>query len=317
MGHFNGTMDLDPGADVSNLTSAGGSDMFLARYSSAGALERAVRIGGMQNETSPPGTMRVGPDGNLAFTGRFRGIVDLNPGAGVFGVTNTTVPAADDIFVASLDGDLNIRWAFASASDGGLEGGHRVALASRTTVYAAGWFSGTTDFDGGPGVFNHASVNTNGASDCFLAKYDRSGSFLWARAFGGATTNAADLSIPAGLAVDFADAAYLTGQYCGTNVTFYPYNPTGALPDSLGQNDGFVVKYSAAGQIAGHELRIIHILRSTFTVTLEWTGAQNVRLQRAALLLSPIWEDVAGTLGQSTASETTTNAAAVYCLVAQ
>jgi hypothetical protein len=317
MGHFNATMDLDPGAGLSNLSSAGGSDLFLARYSSAGALERAVRIGGTQNETAPPGTMRVGPDGNLVFSGRFRGIVDLNPGAGVFSVTNNTVPAADDIFVASLDGDLNFRWGFAIASDGGLDGGHRVALDSRTNVYVTGWFSGTTDFDGGPGVFNLASVNTNGASDCFLAKYDRSGSFLWARAFGGATTNAADLSIPAGLAVDFADAAYLTGQYYGTNVTFYPYNPTGALPDSLGQNDGFLVKYSAEGQIVGHELRITRILRSTFAVTLEWTGAPNVQLQRAASLLSPIWEDVPGTLGQSTASEPTTNAAAVYRLVAQ
>ncbi|MCU0783517.1 MAG: hypothetical protein MUF81_05615 [Verrucomicrobia bacterium] len=173
MGHFNGTMNLNPFGSASNLTSVGGSDLFVARYNSAGVLERAVRIGGTQDEVAPPGTMRIGPDGNVYLTGRFRGAVDLNPGAGVFTVLNNSAPPADDIFVESLDGDLNFRWGFALASDGALDGGHRVAFDSRTNLYVAGWFSGTTDFDGGAGVFNLTSMNANGASDCFLAKYDR------------------------------------------------------------------------------------------------------------------------------------------------
>ena len=85
MGHFNGTMDLDPGTGASSVTSAGGSDMFLARYTSGGVFERGVRFGGAQGETAPPGTMRIGPDSNVYYTGRFRGIVDLNPGTGGIG----------------------------------------------------------------------------------------------------------------------------------------------------------------------------------------------------------------------------------------
>lgn len=317
MGHFNGTMNLNPFGSVSNLTSAGGSDLFVARYSSAGLLERAVRLGGTQDEIAPPGTMRIGPGGNVYLTGRFRGVMDLNPGAGVFTVTNNSTPSADDIFVELLDGDLNFRWGFALASDGALDGGHRVAFDSRTNLYVAGWFSGTTDFNGGAGVFNLTSMNTNGASDCFLAKYDRNGSFLWARGFGGFTTNASDLSIPAGLTVDFSDAAYLTGQYYGTNVTSYPYNPPGALPDSLGQNDGFIVKYNSDGQLAGYELRITSIMPSGNSVTLNWPASPNVKLQRTISLAPSNWQDVAGSLGQPSLTEAVTNGAAFYRLVTE
>jgi hypothetical protein len=284
------------------VTSAGGSDLFLARYTSDGVFERAVRFGGTQSETAPPGTMRVGPDGNVYYTGRFRGVVDLNPGAGVFTVTNNSVPAADDIFVASLTGDLAFRWGFALASDGGLDGGHRVAFDSLTNLYVTGWFSGTTDFDGGTGVVSLASVNASSASDCYLAKYTSGGSFLWARGFGGFTPNADDLSIPAGLAVDFSDAAYLTGQYYGTNVTFYPYTPPGVLPDSIGLNDGFLVKYTSDGQIADHELRITNIFLTATQAHLAWTGAPRVRLQKATDLRNPVWQDVAGTAGLTNAT---------------
>ena len=117
--------------------------------------------------------------------------------------------------------------------------------------------------------------------------------------------------------MDAADAAYITGQYYGTNVTFCPYNPPGALPDSLGQNDGFLVKYTSDGQLAGHELRITGIQHNAQRVTIQWTPAPNVQLQRAPSLLSPSWENVPGTLGQAAASELTTNAISFYRLLVQ
>jgi uncharacterized protein YuzE len=125
------------------------------------------------------------------------------------------------------------------------------------------------------------------------------------------------LSIPAGLTVDAADAAYLTGQYYGTNLTFRPYNPPGAMPDSLGLNDGFLVKYSADGQIAGYELRLGGIAVTGDTITLNWTLSPNVKLQRTLSLASPTWQDVVGSLGQASHTETVTNAVAFYRLVTQ
>jgi hypothetical protein len=150
----------------------------------------------------------------------------------------------------------------------------------------------------------------------FELRRDRNGSFLWARSFGGVTTNAADLSIPAGLTVDSADAAYLTGQYYGTNVTFRPYNPTGLMPDSLGQNDGFLVKYHADGQLAGYELRITSIIQSNSNVIISWPGDPSIRLQRTTNLSNPDWQDVPGTTGADSAALPATNAAAFFRLLA-
>lgn len=313
MGHFNGTLDADPGVGVSNLVSAGGSDMFIARYTTNGVFERAIRLGGTLNEVAPPGALRCDGAGNLYLAARFRGVLDLDPGPGLKTITNLT--AADNIWIASYDNNLALRWGFQIVSDGSLDGGHRVAFDSQTNVFVTGWFGGTADFDGSTNTCTLTSRNNNGAADVFLAKYDRNGNFLWARGFGGATTNASEQSIAAGLTVDFAGNAYLTGQYYGTNVTFYPYNPPGTLPDSLGQNDGFIVKYTPAGQIAGHELSLAGIEPGPNAIRLRWDGAAGMSVQATTNLLQPAWQDLPGTAGNSTLDLPRTNSRAFFRLI--
>jgi hypothetical protein len=291
---------------LQHISSAGEKDIYLVKYDADGnhlwgfALNNTGDSSNSLKETS----VSLDAAGRVYLMGHFNG-------------TNLPLTSEDDIFVESLDGDLNFRWGFALASDGALDGGHRVAFDSRTNLYVTGWFAGTTDFDGSSNTFNLASMNTNGAIDWFLAKYDRNGSFLWARGFGGVTTNAADLSIPAGLTVDFSDAAYLTGQYYGTNVTFHPLSASGALPDSLGQNDGFIVKFNSDGQLAGYELRVTSITQSNNTVVITWPGSPTVKLQRTISLQIGSWLDVAGSLGMSSVTEASTNTAAFYRLTGQ
>jgi hypothetical protein len=253
-GHFNSTADFDPGAGTANLTSAGNADLFITRHDAAtGAYQTAVRIGGTLNDTAPPGTMRCSA-GNLYLTGRFRGTVDLNPGAGVNSVTNTAT--TDNIWVGSYDGNLAYRWGFRVASDNGLDGGHRVDFdPTGNGLYVAGWFSGITDFDGGAGTYNLTSVNNaaGAASDIFLAKYNQdTGAFLWAKGFGGTVTDQTNLSITAGLAVDDDGNAYVTGQLYGAGIIGYDANGVQAnspIWNSLGQNDGYVIKYDRSGNL--------------------------------------------------------------------
>lgn len=253
-GHFNGTADFDPGAGTANLTSAGNADLFVARYDAAtGAYQTAVRIGGTLNDTAPPGTMRCNA-GNLYMTGRFRGTVDLNPGAGVNSITNTAT--TDNIWAGSYDANLAYRWGFRIASDNGLDGGHRVDFdPTGSGLYVAGWFSGITDFDGGAGTYNLTSVNNaaGAASDIFIAKYNKdTGAFQWAKGFGGTVTDQTNLSITAGLAVDNDGNAYVTGQLYGTNIIGYDASGTQANSptwNSLGNNDGYVIKYDKNGSL--------------------------------------------------------------------
>ena len=45
-GSFNGTEDFDPSGSTANLTSAGGTDIFIAKYNSSGAYVWAKGMGG-------------------------------------------------------------------------------------------------------------------------------------------------------------------------------------------------------------------------------------------------------------------------------
>src|SRR4051812_35469345 len=50
-------------------------------------------------------------------------------------------------------------------------------------IYTTGYFSGTVDFDPGPGVFTITPVS--GSIDVFISKLDASGNFVWAKSLGG------------------------------------------------------------------------------------------------------------------------------------
>ena len=82
-GTFQGSVDLDPGAGVEMLSSAGdpnlneNTDIFLASYHSSGELIWAISIGG----TGPDVVydLELDPSGGLYITGFFSGSMDVNP----------------------------------------------------------------------------------------------------------------------------------------------------------------------------------------------------------------------------------------------
>lgn len=81
-------------------------------------------------------------------------------------------------------------------------------------VYTAGYFSGTVDFDTGPGTFNLTS--NSGSNDIIVTKLDDNGNFVWARIMGGPEED-----IAFAIALDNSGNVYTTGQFTGT-VDFDP-----------------------------------------------------------------------------------------------
>ena len=84
VGTFSGTIDIDPGAGTTNLSSAGGTnDFFIAKYSSSGALLppaafTAFKIGGPGAEIAQD--VEIDLAGNIFVVGRYES-VDFDPGA--------------------------------------------------------------------------------------------------------------------------------------------------------------------------------------------------------------------------------------------
>lgn len=96
-GTFQGTADLDPGADFLPFTSNGDADMFLLELDTAGTLLRASAMGGTgfdrAHSVCPSGT------GAIYLTGWFTGTTDLDPGTGTLNVGSS---GSNDGFLAKL-----------------------------------------------------------------------------------------------------------------------------------------------------------------------------------------------------------------------
>src|SRR5207245_7660598 len=116
-------------------------------------------------------------------------------------------------------------------------GAHGIAADSAGNVYTTGFFSGTADFDPGPGTFNVISA---GGQDIFVSKLDTDGNFIWAKALGG---NAQDIGF--GIAVDGVGNVMTTGFFFGT-ADFDPGPGTFNLTSS-GLFDTFVSKLYSSG----------------------------------------------------------------------
>jgi len=96
-GDFSETTDFDPGTGVYNLIASGSSDVFISKLDAAGNFVWAKSFGG----TNPDGGRYITTDasGNIYTTGIFQGIVDFDPGAGVFNLTSSGI---NDVFIHKM-----------------------------------------------------------------------------------------------------------------------------------------------------------------------------------------------------------------------
>ncbi len=77
-------------------------------------------------------------------------------------------------------------------------------------LIVCGQYSGTVDFDPGPGIANMTAASTG--EDIFIAKYDSVGTYLWSHGFGtGFFYDECDR-----VAVDTSGNIFITGMWNGT-----------------------------------------------------------------------------------------------------
>ncbi len=194
-GNFMNTVDFDPSEAVVELTSFGQEDIFVAKYSPAGALIWVRQLGGTGRDYGFD--VAVDGAGNVYATGGFRGTADFNPGAATFNLMSV---GPQDAFVCKLDSSGNHVWARqfgGNSADFGASNdlGTGIDVDSAGNVHTTGLFWLTADFDPGVGVANLTSA---GGSDVFVSKLDTNGNFVWARQFAGAAdAGVEDISVDA------------------------------------------------------------------------------------------------------------------------
>ena len=131
------------------------------------SLDFAFPLGGTGDDGGSD--MVLDSSGNIYVSGGFSGTVDFDPGPGVFELTG------GGGFLAKYDNSGAFQWVIPAV-------GGRIALDGGGNIYLTGGFSGTVDFDPGPGVFE---LTSGGSLDIFVAKLDNSGTFQWAHSMGG------------------------------------------------------------------------------------------------------------------------------------
>lgn len=242
-GSFRGTADFAPGAPVTALTSIGGSEAYLASYTSAGGLRWARAFVGTADQEAASGGIAIDQTGSVAVSGTFSGTVDLNPGTGT---SSRTSLGATDWFVVDLDDAGGFVWGFAVGGNSA-DLAPRPAFAGDGNLVLAGSFTGPVDFDPGSGNRILVSLATAG-SDAFAARYTPGGGLLWVIRFGESSTAAERTTAASALTFDAAGNLLVAGQFFGSP-DFDPGAPAFRLL-SLGLADGFVVKLTPGGTLA-------------------------------------------------------------------
>ncbi|MFN4235055.1 MAG: SBBP repeat-containing protein [Bacteroidia bacterium] len=230
-GYFGGTVDFNPGAGIFNLTSINGIDVYICKLNDSGDFVWAKLIGG--NNTEIPKGIKFDGQAYIYSIGYFNGVVDFDPSVNTFSLTSTGLY---DIYIHKLDTSGNFVWV--KQIGGSLnQYGNDITFDNIGNIYITGNFEGTADFDPNAGVLNLTSI---GNSDIFIAKFNSTGSILWAKQIGG-SSQGHGISI----SIDNDKNCYTTGYFSGT-LDFDPGANTFNLTSS-GGNDFFISKLDSNG----------------------------------------------------------------------
>jgi Secretion system C-terminal sorting domain/Beta-propeller repeat len=140
------------------------------------------------------------------------------------------------IVFGSVSLGQHLKWA-ANMGSSGDDWAYDIDTDSFGNVYVTGRFSGTVDFDPGPGIYN---LNSFGGQDIFVVKVDKNGELLWARNFGNDGSE-----IGLALCADNNQNVYISGRFQDT-VDFDP-GPGIAQKISTGSFDIFLVRLDSNG----------------------------------------------------------------------
>ena len=220
---YQASSTVDYGAGL--LGNRGITDIFVAKYSSAGGHVWSRTVGGTGADAGTG--LAVDTGGNVLVTGQF----DVSSSGVDFGGGALFSAGAKDVFLVKYSSAGAHVWS-KRLGGSGYDLGGSVAVDGAGNVVVVGTFEGTINLGGG-------SLTSAGERDLFVAKFSPAGQHLWSKRFGGTRTDWVRR-----VAVDGAGDVLLTGQFLGS------INFGGPTLTSAGFEDIFLAKLSGAS--GGH-----------------------------------------------------------------
>jgi len=183
-GWFAEGFDFDPGPAVLELNTTGNTDLFVLKLDPNGDLVWVKQVGSSSSAGLVLGE-GIGTDlaDNVYIAGRFTNITDFDPGPGLLQLP----PFSDGTYILKLDANGDFQWVREIVGNQ-TDVANGIAVAADGTSYTVGYFTGTPDFDNGPGTFTITS-SFSGTTDVYILKLDATGNFMWAGAMGSTSTD--------------------------------------------------------------------------------------------------------------------------------
>jgi uncharacterized delta-60 repeat protein len=249
-GGFQGSATFGPGEpNETVLTSAGGYDIFIARYNPDGTLAWAKRAGGATDAYFEEGHgITTLSDNSTVVTGWFNESATFGPDE-----PNETILTSDggyDIFIARYNPDGTLAWAkhagVASDDDYPFENNNGVTTLSDNSTVVTGCFSDLATF--GSGEPNETVLTSAGGFDIFIARYNSDGTLAWAKRAGGNSDLGMFYDNGNGITTLSDNSTVVTGFFY-VSATFGPGEPNQTVLTSAGWGDIFIARYNPDGTL--------------------------------------------------------------------
>ncbi len=149
-GTFLDGSDFDPGPNVFLLNSNGYRDIFVTKFTPTGDFIWAKNMGSPVSGSSGSAgndygqAMMLDANAKIYTTGKFSGVGDFDPGAGVYNIPAN--PTNFDVFISKLDSSGNFVWAKGFGGNSWDEG-NSIAVNAAGNIYTTGSFRDSIDLD--------------------------------------------------------------------------------------------------------------------------------------------------------------------------
>ena len=247
------------------LANSGGSDAFIVKYNTDGAVQWVARVASSVSDTGNGITTDV--SGNVYVTGNYGATTATAFSVGgVAFPTPLTNSGGDDAFIVKYNTDGAVQWVARVASTSG-DIGNAIATDTSGNVYVTGRGGAAT-----VSVFNadgttFGTLANAGLGDVFIVKYNTNGAVQWTARV--ATTQ---LDIGYAISTDNSGNVYIGGM-ANTGSAVSVFNANGTTFDTSTTNTGgFVVKYNTSGVAQW----VIHFSTSGDTFGLDTDSSGNV-----------------------------------------
>lgn len=230
-GNFSSVVDFQPGPGIDTRTAVGSWDAFFLKIDFLGNYQWVRSWGGNGDDYGYALTHDI--NGFVVVTGMFSSTVDFDPSPASLLKSSA---GSFDIFVSKFTDEGVFIW---NRTMGGsvADFSYSVQCDDAGNIFHGGYFSGSVDFDPGPGQL---VLNVQGSNDVYVQKMTSTGQHVWTRGVQGVGNEFLHNIRYNGL-----DQLYITGNFSGT-LDFNP-GPAQNLHTSNGSFDAYILTLDTNG----------------------------------------------------------------------